>query len=168
MIANFKFAETSPGAAGTAVSSQSVANSGNNFPAGVCGPLDDFDSIDIIATFGGKTAAGASTGGTLDVSIQISPDVGADWIEVVHFTQAAANAATLTYKTTLSMLTQPASAAPVSVGTGLTSVLSAGTAVQGVGFDRMRLLMTAGSGTTGGAPVTVIIVGHRVRLREVG
>lgn len=167
-IAQFLFTETTPAAAGTAASSQAVQNAANYLAAGIAGPVDDYDSIDIIATFGGKTAAGASTGGTVDLYVQGSPDGGKTWVDAVHFTQAVANAAASTFKTTLSMLTQPASAAPVAVGLGLSPALAQSTAVQGVSFDRLRLVMVAGSGTTGGAPVSVIVAVHRVRIREIG
>jgi hypothetical protein len=66
---------------------------------------------------------------------------------------------------TLSAISQPASAAPVVVGTGTptsaTSGLAAGVVVQGTGFNRLRLAMIAGSGTTAGVSVKVYVVPQR-------
>ncbi len=168
MIASFTFAETSPTAAGGAASSQAVTSAGSIYGAGVAAPLDDYESIDIVATFGGKTAAGASTAGTVDLYLQVSPDAGKTWVDAVHFAQAAANSAAVTARCTLSGRPQVLSDSPVVVGTGNAPALAVNTIVQGRGFDRLRLWMVAGSGTTGGAPVSVIVTGHRHRIRELG
>jgi hypothetical protein len=90
------------------------------------------------------------------------------WIDVVHFAQLASGAAAIVYKTSIGAVSQPASAAPVAVGTGVHSGstgLAAGTTVQGLGFDRLRLLMCSGSGTTVGAAVKVYATIQRPRVQ---
>lgn len=154
MFTPFVFSETSPAAAGTAASSQPVQSSGNIYPAGVCAPLEDVDSIDIVAELIG------ATGGTLDVYLQAGLADGT-WVDVVHFTQLAGGAAAVAYKTNISSWAQPTSSAPVPVGLNLTPALGANLTVQGHGFDRLRLLMVAGSGTSAGAALKVYCTGQR-------
>jgi|SRR5580692_861260 hypothetical protein len=164
MIAQFVFNEVSPAAASTnAASSQAVSGTAGS-PAGVASSqmMDDGAGVDIVAEL-----AGAS-GGTLDIFIQASPDGGTTWVDIVHFAQLASGAAAVVYKTNISNLPQPASAAPVVVGTGLHSGstgLAAGTTVQGYGFDRLRLMMASGSGTTAGAAVKVFATVQRPRVQ---
>jgi hypothetical protein len=114
--------------------------------------LENADSIDVIAILKG------ASNGVLDVYMQVSADAGNTWVDAIHWPQLAAGAGTTVYKATLSQLTQPASAAPVVVGTGTSPALAANTVVQGVGFDRARLLFVAGSGTSAGAAIKVILV----------
>lgn len=149
----FIFSETSPSAAGTVASSQPVQSAGSNFPAGVAGPMADYDAVDVIAEFGG------ATGGTLDVYVQISPDDGANWYDIIHFTQAAAASAVKVYQAPISNATTTAT--PVAVGKNLVPVLAANTVVNGAFSDRMRLVMVAGSGTTLGTIVKVTLAPQR-------
>lgn len=155
MLQQFIFSETSPAAAGTAASSKPVSSAASYLAAGIAGPLDDALGIQITAVLVG------STGGTLDVYIQISPDDGGHWFDAVHFAQLAGGAAAVTYSTNISSISQPISAAPVVVGSALTPALAVATTVQGLGFNRMRLVMVAGTGTSAGAAVTVYVVPQR-------
>jgi hypothetical protein len=159
-IQTFAFSEVSPAAAGTAVSSQPVTNSNSNYPQGVAGDLSDFVGLGIWASLIG------ATGGTLDVSLEVSPDVGSSWYELVHFPQLANGAAAVYYSAPISLAT--ATTTPVVVGKGTVTALSANKVVSGAWGDRMRVLMTAGSGTSVGAAVFIQIVGQRPRLREAG
>jgi len=158
MLQHFIFSETSPAAPGTSVSSQAVQSSASYLPAGVVGPLDDGGSVDILAQLVG------ATGGTLDVYMQSSSDNGQTWQDRVHFAQLAAGAAAISYGVTLTAFGQPTSAAPVQIGTGTTPMLSAGTYLQGIGFDRMRLVLVAGTGTTAGAAVKIQLTVQRPRI----
>lgn len=154
MIGTFIFSETSPNAAGTVASSQAVTNS---TIAGVAAPLDDWDAIDVTAEFGG------ATGGTLDVYIQVSPDQGASWYDIIHFSQATALSAMKFYQAPLSLATT--TTAPVAVGKNLSPSLGAGSAsvVNGAWCDRARLVMVAGTGTSAGTSVVVKMAPQRVR-----
>jgi hypothetical protein len=149
----FVFNETSPAAAGTATSSQSVQNAGSFYAAGIAGPMADYDAVDVIAEFGG------ATGGTLDVYVQISPDDGLNWYDVIHFAQATAASGVKYYQAPLSNATT--TTAPVAVGKGLSPSLAAATVVNGAFSDRMRLVMVAGTGTTAGTPVVVRVAPQR-------
>ena len=132
MLVTYVFSETSPAAASTAPSSQTVENAASWAPKGVAaGQLDDADAIDIKAELVG------ATGGTLDVYVQSSTSEGdEDWFDVCHFAQLASGAAAVNYRVQLGLVGQPASAAPVAVGKNLSPALAAGTAVQAVAFDR--------------------------------
>lgn len=160
-FARFIFAETSPSAAGTAASSQPVDSSANYLPPGVAGPLDDYDSLDIVAELTG------ATGGTLDVYVQSNPDgQNQNWFDIAHFTQLAAAAAAVKYNCSISLFTN--ATAPTVVGKNLSPALAANTMVQGPFSDRIRVLMVAGTGTSAGAAVRVTVCAQRSRLREFG
>lgn len=154
----FIFNETSPAAAGTSASSQPVQNAGSNFPIGVAGPMSDYDAVDVIADLTG------ATGGTLDVYLQISPDDGQNWYDIIHFSQLAAGAALASYQAPLSNATVTNS--PIKVGKNLSPALAASTVVNGAFSDRMRLVMVAGSGTSAGAPVVVRIAPQRAETNR--
>jgi hypothetical protein len=162
MIAEYIFNETSPSTASTNAASSNPVGGTSGVAAGVASSqmVDDGNGIDVLAQLVG------ATGGVLDVFLQGGKADGT-WFDVIHFPQLAAGAAAIVYRATLSNLPQPTSAAPVVVGTG-THAASAGLAVntiaQGLGFDRLRLLMCSGSGTTGGAAVKVYVTVQRPRL----
>lgn len=159
-VQNFVFSETSPNAAGNAASSQSVTNTFVGLPAGVLGFVDDYESLDVAAEIQG------ATGGTLDVYLQVSPDQGLNWYDVIHWAQATAGSAVKYYQAPLSQATN--TTAPVQVGKNLAPALGAGVAVNGAFTDRMRLVMVAGTGTTLGVAVVVRICAQRMRIRESG
>ena len=157
------FAETSPASATTVASSQPVSGADPGLPGGVCGyGLDDFEMVDVFAVLQG------GTGGTLDVYLQVSPDAGSTWFDAIHWPQLAAGAAQVMYKATIAARFQATSDAPVVVGSALNPALAAGVVVQGMGFDRCRLVFKAGSGTTAGTTQKVWIAAHRMRIRETG
>ena len=161
MIASYVFSETTPASAISAASSQPVAGAASWAPNGVAGGmLDDFDSLDILASLVG------ATGGVLDVYVQYSPDQGVNWADLVHFTQLGAGAAAIKYRASISLFTN--AVAPVVVGTNASPALAAGAEVQGPWGDRLRLFFVAGSGTSQGAAVKVWVTGQRSRLREHG
>ena len=157
MIAWWQWNEVSPSAPGTAASSLAVQNSGSFLPLGVAGPLDDALGLTIVAELIG------STGGTLGLWIQSSLDE-TNYFDCVAFTQLTAGNAAVIYRTSVDFVAQPSSAAPTTVGKGLAPALAAGNVVQGPWGSRMRLVMTAGSGTTAGAPVRVTLLAQRPRL----
>jgi hypothetical protein len=156
-LASFVFLETAPAAPGMAASAQVVQGSANYFPAGVAGPLDDFEALQLVAELVGNT------GGTLDVYVQTSPDQGVNWFDFAHFAQLNAGAAAVRYVLTASLYTQ--NTAPIAVGKNLAPALAANTFVNGAFGDRVRLLMVSGTGTTAGAAVKVSVVAQRTYPR---
>jgi hypothetical protein len=159
----FKFSETSPSSPQTVASSQPVAGSDSGVPAGVAAyNLDDYPNLTFFASLKG------ATGGTLDVYVQQSPDEGASWYDMIHFQQLLAGAAAVSYSATVGNRFMGASDAPVAVGSGLVPALASGVVVQGIGADRLRLVMVAGVSTTVGAAVNVVVSATRPRIREVG
>jgi hypothetical protein len=151
----FLWSETSPASAITTISSQVVANAASWAPAGVAAPLDGYDSWVLAADLVG------GTGGTLDVSVWMSPDQGLNWYEVAHLPQQASGGAAKSYVVPISLYVNPTTA--VQVGKGTASVLSAGTICPMAIGDRLRLTMTGGSGTSAGVPVTIRLLGQRSR-----
>lgn len=152
----FVFSEISPSAPGTSASSGYVQNASNALAGGIAGPADDGNGIDILAILKG------ATGGLLDVYIQSGTPDG-NWFDLIHFAQLAAGASQIVYRTNISALalnastggTSSSAATPNVIGMNTTPALGAALAVQGQGFDRLRLLMVAGSGTSAGAAVKV-------------
>jgi hypothetical protein len=164
-VANYVFSETSPAAAGAAASSQVVTGGvDTGIPNGVCGLIGDYEGAEVIAELQG------ATGGTLQVWVQLSPDEGANWYDVVAFPQITAGAAIAYYQAPLSTATN--TTAPVAVGKNLSPSLASGSStgqvVNGAFTDRMRLVMKAGTGTSAGAQVTVRVCPQRSRIRETG
>jgi hypothetical protein len=168
MIAQYVFNETSPAAASTNAASSQPVSGTSGVAAGVASSqmMDDGAGVDIIAELVG------ATGGTLDVLIQIGTADGG-WFDAVHFPQLAAGAAAVIYRCNLSPLPTPglaaAPSAPTVVGSGVHAAgagLAANVVVQGLGFDRLRLLMCSGSGTTAGAAVRVYCTVQRARVQN--
>jgi hypothetical protein len=146
----FVFNETSPSAPGTAASSQAVAGAASFMPAGVAGPMQDYEAVDVIAEIAG------ATGGPLSVYLQISPDDGLNWYDLIAWPVAAAGSGVKYYQSPVSNATN--TPAPVPVGKNLGPALAnagLGTVVNGAFSDRMRLIMVAGALTTAGAAVVV-------------
>lgn len=160
MIHTMTFVETSPSSAIAIASSQPVQGADVGLPGGVAGLLGDYSSAAIIAELVG------ATGGTLSVVIQGSPDGGLNFYDLIRFPTITAGAATAFYSAPLSTKTQ--TAAPVVVGKNNAPALAASTVVNGGLTDRLRLMMTGGSGTTLGAQVVIRICAHRRRTRETG
>ena len=159
-IGNFIFSETSPAAPGTAASVGPVQNAGSYMAAGLAGPLDDYDSIGVVAELVG------ATGGTLDVYLQSSQDAGISWFDVIHWTQLAGGGAAVKWSSPISQATT--TSVPIAVGKNLSPALAANVVVNGAFSDRFRLVMVAGSGTSVGAAVVVRICPQRSRIRELG
>lgn len=160
MISPYIFAETSPSSAATAASSQAITQVSGGYPPGVAAPLDDSDACDVAADLVG------ATGGTLDVYMQMSPDGGPNWYDIIHFPQLANGAAAIKYQAPISLFTNLTQ--PVVVGKNLAPALSSNTIVNGAYGDRLRLLMVAGSGTTVGAAVKVTVMSQRSWNRSNG
>lgn len=153
MLTILVFNETSPSAPGTIASSQVV--SGTAGPSGVATQqLDDYQALSFEVVLMG------ATGGTLDVYVQNSPDMGSSWYDYIHFAQLAAGAGTFRYVASCASGAQ--NLALQTVGFNLTPALAAGTAVGGAWGDRFRLVMVAGAGTSAGAPVQMRILGQRM------
>ena len=153
MITPLIFIETSPAAAGTAVSSQPVQNVTSPYANGVASPINDSDALDMFVELVG------ATGGTLDVYVQVSPDGGPNWTEIAHFPQLAAAAAAVKYQAPVSLFTNITT--PVVVGKNLVPALAVNTVINGAYSDRMRLLFVAGAGTSAGAAVRVTVTPQR-------
>jgi hypothetical protein len=149
----FCFVETSPAAASTVASSSPVQSAGSNFLQGVAGPMSDYDAVDVIADLQG------ATGGSLDVYLQISPDDGQNWYDIIHFPTISAGAAVKSYQAPISNST--VTNTPILVGKNLNPALAGGTVVNGAFSDRMRLVFVAGSGTSAGAQQVVRIAPQR-------
>ena len=158
MLVFFAFNETSPAAAGTAASSSPVTNTASYLPAGVAGPLDDVVYVGLTAELVG------ATGGTLDVYMQTSPDEGATWVDKVHFPQLANGAAAIKYHASIAPHPQATADTTIVVGENLSPALAANVVVQGLDFNRMRLVMVAGTSTSAGASVVVKVCGQRTRV----
>lgn len=160
-VANYIFVETSPAAAGTAASSATVLGGTDaGLPGGVCGLIGDYEGAEVIAELVG------ATGGTLDVYVQLSPDAGQNWFDVIHYPQLASGAAAIVYQSPLSTATNTAT--PIVVGKNLSPALAVNVVVNGAFTDRLRLVMKAGSGTSAGAQVVVRVCPQRSRARETG
>jgi hypothetical protein len=160
MIGNLVFNEVSPAAPGTAASSAAVAGSANYLPAGVAGPLDDWESVDVVIELVG------ATGGNLNVYLQGSPDGGLSWYDLIAWPVAAAAATVKYYRSPMSLATTTST--PVQVGKNLVPALPAPAVVNGAWTDRFRLVMVAGALTTAGAIVIVRLAPQRTRMREHG
>ncbi len=150
---NFCFNETSPSAAGTAASSKYVQNAASYLPPGVAGPLGDFSAVDVEVDLVG------AVGGTLSVFVQVSPDDGVSWYDIISFPTLAAGAAAVSYRSPISNAT--GTSTPTKVGKNLAPALASSTVVNGAFTDRMRLVFVAGSGTTAGAQVVARLVAQR-------
>src|SRR5580658_9170036 len=158
-LAQFVFSETSPSAAGAALSSQPVMGSvSSGMPSGQAGRFDDYASCFLAADLVG------ATGGTLDVYLQTTLDGGTSWYDLIHFAQLASGAGAISYAAPVSLST--GTTAPQVVGKGSVGGLAAGKVICGAFGDRCRLLMVAGTGTSAGAPVVVRLTAQRPRLRE--
>lgn len=118
--------------------------------------LNQFDAICIVATLAG------ATGGTLDVYLQACvDDLGTNWVDYAHFPQLAAGAASSTKVWTVSRAAQQATLTTVGTGTATTAsvALAANTIVGGEFGDRLRVVLVAGAGTSGGTAVVIRIFG---------
>lgn len=105
--------------------------------------LADYHSMGVVVVLAG------STGGTLDIYVQYSPDKGVSWADYAHFAQITAGAAAITRSFATSKYAQQLTVA--TIGTGLTPALAANTVTGGDFGDRIRVVMVAGSGTSAGA-----------------
>ena len=137
----FTISDTSPAAAGTAVSALSVSG------------LSLFPYLRVDADLIG------ATGGTLDIYLQrlIKPNAWADWL---HFAQLAAGASAIRYSaiachalsTTITTSNRGTDAAPAVS-------LAAATFVGGHPGDVVRAVYVAGGSTSAGAAITIDITG---------
>lgn len=126
-------AGTSPGSAIT------VANSG-------VGGFSNYRAISF------KAALLGATGGTLDVYVQHSAD-GTTYYDYVHFPQLAAAAAAVSYSYDPAL-----NDSIVTVGSGTTPVLAAGSVAGGHWMDYLRILFVAGASTSVGAAQVVKVL----------
>lgn len=160
-LQQFVFSETPPSSAGTAASSNAVSGSlAANIPNGVAGLLDDYESVNFVAEIT------PNAGGTLDVYVQLSPNGGSKWFDVIHFTQVAGGGSTQRQSAPLSQATNTVNT--TTIGVNLFPSLTAGTVVNGAFLDRCRLVMVSGAGTSAAGSVTVYVTAQRSRLREGG
>lgn len=111
--------------------------------------LGGFSSLDVFATLTG------ATGGTLDVYIQYSSDLGTTWVDYAHYTQIAAAAGAVSKLFTVSRYGQQTTI--TTVGTGTSPSLAANTVIGGDWGDRLRVVFVSGAGTTAGATQVITI-----------
>jgi hypothetical protein len=110
--------------------------------------LGSYNTMSVYATLTG------ATGGTLDVYLQYSPDLGNTWVDYMHFVQkAAASAATIHY---FSVSKSAQQTTITAVGTGTSPALAAGTVLGGDWGDRLRVVFVAGASTSAGASQTIL------------
>lgn len=159
-IATYVFNEVSPAAPGTSFSVGPISGPPANYlPPGVCGPFDDYESVEFIAELVG------ATGGPLDVYVQTNErEDNGDWFDVIHFPQLLAAASAIKYNAAISLFTN--ATAPIVIGKNASPALAANTIVQGPFGSRFRLCMVAGTSTSAGAAVKITVMGQRTRSRE--
>lgn len=134
---------------GTSPASASTAAIGSPI-----GGLQIYDSLQIIAIIQG------ATGGTLDLYLQTSVD-GSTWYDYAHFAQLAGAAAQITRTITVARYQQQLTA--TAIGSNLSPALAAGTFLGGTFGSRIRLIGTAGAGTSAGAVQTINFAATRTR-----
>lgn len=104
-----------------------------------------------------------ATGGTLDMALYTSPDLGVTWVEYARLHSFAAAAAQITRRWSVSRGQQQTTIQTVSSflngnAPPAAPALSADTIVGGDFGDRIRLVFFAGTGTTVGAAQTIKIL----------
>lgn len=112
--------------------------------------LQGFRSMAIYANLQG------ATGGTLDIYLQFTPDLGTTWVDYAHFTQKAAAGAATKQVWTVSRSAQQLTIA--TVGTGTSPALTANSIIGGEWGDQMRVVFVAGTSTSAGALQTIKLV----------
>lgn len=135
----FSLGGTSPASATTAASTNTATG------------LDRFTSLHIYAEITG------ATGGSLNVYLQTSPDLGTTWVDYAAFPLASAGAAVAAYAFTVSRGSQQSSM--IAVGKNLTPALTANSVLGGDFGDRMRAVFKANASTTAGAAQVITISG---------
>jgi hypothetical protein len=141
--------ETSPSAAST------VAGTARAYGLAAC------EGLTVVGQLVG------ATGGTLDVYLQTAydaadvADASATWFDFAHFTQLAAGAAAVKVLWHVNRAT--AVSTVTTIGSGTSPALAAATILGGSWGNRMRLLFTAGAGTSVGAATSVTLIGHRMQ-----
>lgn len=145
-----------PGYGDFAIAGNSPAGSASAVIGNPASPLTDFESITLAAVLTGVA------GGTLDVYVQMTPDEGTTWWDVVHFPQLAAGAGTFKYIANVARF--GAGAAPVVTGD---AVLAPNTIIQGEFGNQLRVKVVAGAGAAAGAAnnISVKIQGNRISYR---
>jgi hypothetical protein len=128
----------------------SAASAGTTVAAGPVTGLGLFYSLSIVATLQG------GTGGTLDLWLQYSPDAGTTWVDYAHWPQLAAGATATTRVWNVSKHGQQTTL--TTVGLGTSPALAAGSILGGDWGDRLRVVQTAGIGTSAGAAQTILII----------
>jgi len=122
---------------GTSPAAASTAQVGNECPG-----LDRFHHFDFVL----KETGG--TGGTIDIYIQRFDVNLNEWVDYAHFPQVAA-ATTARYVATSQPLT---GANPILiVGQGTTPAMTVNSIIGGHPGERIRMIATAGAGTSAGA-----------------
>jgi len=149
----FLFNETSPSSPSTTTSVSTVESAAQYGGPGIAMPLNDGNSLDIVADLRG------ATGGTLDVYMQYSTNSGRSWYDLAHFPQVAAGAALSYFRAPVSLYTNSVNTSVV--GKNLAPALAASAMVNGAFGDRVRLVMVAGAGTSAGVPVVVGVTAQR-------
>ncbi len=102
------------------------------------------------------TLSGLSSGGTLDVVIEHSPD-GTNWYGLVHFPQLSNVAAAATYYVVMNAATNSAVRSVGKNETGTTMTLAVNTAAGSLVFDRWRVRYVSGSGVSVGVAQSILV-----------
>jgi len=127
---------TSPASASTAATTDTIAE------------IADYEWFLLVAELQG------ATGGALDVYIQ--GKLADTWYDWGHFTQLASGGAAVKYM----VQPQPNNGA-VAIGSGTSVALAANTFLGGYPGDEIRLVFTAGAGTSAGGAQTVKVFGRK-------
>lgn len=113
--------------------------------------LDAFSIINVTAHFAGNT------GGTVDVYLQRYDEGLGEWVDWIHFPQAAGGSSSVTY-----FVPGDASTADIyTVGRGTSPALANDTNTGGHPGDQVRCFADSGASTSVGATITVSLVGIR-------
>ena len=141
-VEKFSLGGTSPAAASTAASTTITG-------------LEAFKSLTFYCVLTG------ATGGTLDIYIQWSPDLGTTWVDYAHFAQLADGAAAIKRFFSVSRYGQQTTVTAVGSGTTASPgvALAANTVLGGDFGDRLRVVYVAGGGTSAGAAQIINFVG---------
>lgn len=139
-ISIIRLAGTTPATASTAVIDEVVER------------IESWENMTVYADLVG------ATGGTLDVRLQTEVHPGAGiWRDWLAFAQLASGAAAVKYGASAS----DRGIAPVAVGDQTTPLLASTAGPIGMPGTNLRLVATAGAGTSAGAAIVVWLIGRR-------
>ena len=164
-IATWYFSETSPAAptAGTATLSVNPVSGASQLPYGngvlSAVDLDNAASLTFVGKFG------QATGGSYQVVVQTSYDEGNTWQDLAAFPSVTTSGGTVQYTGTVA---QGYPTAFVATGSGTAPLLAAGSVINAGWGNKLRLAMTAATGASAGASVSVEVSAKQMNSRRNG